>query len=149
MRDKPYINHTPSNKLSGRAREIDAKDYIKPEKFAIVQLSGRQFRVVEGDRIVCDRLFVDIGEKIILNKVLLVSGPDYTIIGRPVIEPRVKVIATVEEQTRTQPIIVFKRKRRKRYQRWNTSRNLVTVLKIEKIEFSDPAVEKTFVQSKE
>ena len=72
---------------------------------------------------------------------MLVGTQDYTAVGRPYVETA-KVVATVEEQIKTQKVIVFKKKRRKGYQKNQGHRQNVTVLRVEAIdhELSDKEV---------
>lgn len=113
--------------------------------FAIVHIGGKQHKVTIGDFLITERLPLDIGTKISLDKVLLVGGKNFTAIGRPVVQ-NAKVFAIVEEQTRSRRVIVFKKRRRKRWKKWRTHQQMITVLRIEDIEFeipkSDPAEEK-------
>ncbi|KAL0487646.1 RPL21 mitochondrial [Acrasis kona] len=102
--------------------------------FAVVAVGGKQYKVVEGDIIIVNRIPVDIGTKLVLNKVLLVGGKAFTAVGRPLV-PNAKVTVTVEQQYRSAPVIVFKMKRRKRYRRWNGHQSLITYLRIEKVEY--------------
>lgn len=49
-----------------------------------------------------------------IDDVLLVGTRDFTLIGRPKVK-NAKVYLRVEEQTKTSPMVVFKKKRRKGY----------------------------------
>ena len=44
----------------------------------------------------------------------MIGTPDYSSVGRPSVE-KAKVYATLEEQSRTEKAIVFKKKRRQGY----------------------------------
>ena len=100
--------------------------------FAVLQIGGTQYKVVKDDKVLCEKLPLEVGQKVELDKVLLVGTKDYTSIGRPYI-PTAKVLASVEEQTKTKKIIVYKKKRRKSYQRNHGHRQDITVLHIEDI----------------
>jgi len=65
------------------------------------------------------------GEMVIFEKVLLVGSNEYTSIGRPYIESA-KVVGTVE-------LIIFKKRRRKGYQKNMGHRSEVTVVRIDKV----------------
>ena len=75
----------------------------------------------------------DINEQIVFDSVLLVGSKEFTLLGRPVVKSA-KVYATVEEQTETDKLIVFKKKRRKTYQKSMQFRHKITVLRIDKID---------------
>ncbi len=72
------------------------------------------------------------GDLIEFDQVLLVGTTDYTSIGRPYISTA-KVIATVEENSQTEKVIIFKKRRRKGYQKNMSHRSYVTMVRIEKI----------------
>lgn len=100
--------------------------------FAVVRLQGKQYLVAAGDVIMTDRIgSVNVGDKIPLTEVLLLGGEDVTVVGRPLLGPEVvSVEGIVEEQTQTEKIHVFKKKRRKGYKRRFGHRSDVTVLRI-------------------
>jgi large subunit ribosomal protein L21 len=100
--------------------------------YAIVEIAGKQFRVTENQRVMVPRLRADEGQKIELDKVLLVSTDDGIQIGQPLVEGA-KVEASVLKHDREKKIIVFKKKRRKNYRRKKGHRQPYTELKIEKI----------------
>ncbi|KAK2160399.1 hypothetical protein LSH36_134g04038 [Paralvinella palmiformis] len=54
--------------------------------FAVVHLNGTQRKITAEDIIVLHKhISADIGEKIILNKVLMVGSKDFSIIGKPLV----------------------------------------------------------------
>jgi large subunit ribosomal protein L21 len=96
--------------------------------FAVIQTGGKQYRVAEGDRLRVEKLAGDVGAKITLDKVLLVSG-DSVKVGNPLIAGA-KVLAEIVAQDRAKKIIVFKFRRRKNYRRKQGHRQPFTELKI-------------------
>eukprot|EP01080_Neovahlkampfia_damariscottae_P005636 gene5636-9452_t len=111
-------------------------------------MGGKQYKITPNDLITVERIMADVGSTIHLNKVLLVGGTDFTAIGRPMLS-NVKVIATVEQQRHAAKVIVFKKKKRKRYRRWQGHQQLITMLRIEDIQFEKPKIEKSRVVSVE
>ncbi|PRP73548.1 hypothetical protein PROFUN_02557 [Planoprotostelium fungivorum] len=100
------------------------------DSFAVVHIGGHQYKVTHGDTVVTNRVLgPDIGTNIRLEKVLLIGTKDTTVIGTPVVE-NAYVEATVEEHSLAEKVIVFKKKRRKNYQRTNGFRQQVTALRI-------------------
>jgi len=80
------------------------------DKFVIVDVNTRQFKVMKDDLIMVNKLKnADVGDTITFKKVLLLGTLDQTIIGRPYLS-NIKVSATVEEQTKLAKVIVFKKK---------------------------------------
>merc|ERR1712032_10705 len=91
--------------------------------FAVVKLSGKQYKVVEGDVLITEKLKgVDVGSEIDLDEVLLIANKHHSYIGRPVV-PAVEVKAVCEQQTKDKKVIVFKKKKRKGYRRRTVSRD--------------------------
>ncbi|CAL5059028.1 unnamed protein product [Urochloa decumbens] len=85
--------------------------------FAVVMIGSRQYIVMPGRYIYTQRLKgANVDDQIILNKVLLVSTRDKAYIGMPVVT-NAAVHAVVEEQGRDDKVIVFKYKKKKKYQR--------------------------------
>jgi large subunit ribosomal protein L21 len=75
---------------------------------------------------------LEVGDTFFFDKVLLVASDEYTSIGRPHVTSA-KVLACVQEHSLTDKVIVFKKKRRKGYQRNKGHRQSVTVVKILKV----------------
>ena len=63
--------------------------------YALIETSGSQHRVSEGDLLVVDRVQADVGESISLSRVLMVGG-DESKIGTPYLDGA-KVTAEVVE----------------------------------------------------
>jgi large subunit ribosomal protein L21 len=77
----------------------------------------------------------DAGDRISLDKVLLVGANDFTLIGRPLVQKGlVRVEATVIEKTLSHTKTHFRKKRRKQYMRINFYRIPQTMLRVNRIE---------------
>ncbi len=100
--------------------------------FALVDIAGIQYKVQEKDKIFVPKLNVEVGKKVMLSKVLLISDKSKTQIGQPYLEGK-NVSAKVLEHTKDEKVIVFKKKRRKGYQKLRGHRQLLTKIEIEKI----------------
>ena len=82
-------------------------------KYAIVESGGKQYKAVEGETIEVDRLPVDAGEKIGLERVLmLVDGEDVTV-GTPTVDG-VQVSTTVVNHFKGPKLTTFKYSPKKR-----------------------------------
>ena len=103
-----------------------------PAVFCVVELRGAQYKVVEDDLIMTDRLSLDVGSTIVLTNVLLMATTEHTLIGRPLIAGA-SVHAVVEEQCRTEKLLVFHKKRRKNHRKLRGYRDDVTILRITSI----------------
>ncbi|GFG32617.1 hypothetical protein Cfor_12368 [Coptotermes formosanus] len=103
--------------------------------FAVVHICGKQFKVTTEDLIIIEGNWApQLGDQIKLEKVLLVGGSDFTLIGRPIVSPElVSVHATVIEKALSHIKTIFKKKPRKQYQRINFNRTPHTMLRINSI----------------
>ncbi|CAG9331570.1 unnamed protein product [Blepharisma stoltei] len=101
--------------------------------FAVVRLAGLQYKVTKNDLIIAEKLPYEVGQQFTLDSVMLVGTPSYTLIGRPLVE-KAQVYMTVEEQTLSEKLIVFKKIRRKHYKKQKGHRQELTILRVEKIE---------------
>ncbi|XP_078405056.1 large ribosomal subunit protein bL21m [Cetorhinus maximus] len=106
--------------------------------FAVIHFASRQWKVTNEDLILIENhIEADCGDRIRLEKVLLVGGDDFTLIGRPLLgRDLVRVEATVIEKTESWPKIHFRFKRRKRYRRTRINVQPQTVLRINTIEIA-------------
>jgi ribosomal protein L21 len=103
---------------------------ISQRLFAVVGLGSTQYKVTPGDMINAEYIpSAHVGSVLELDNVHLVGSRFKTIIGRPVVSGTIVRVA-VEEQTRDRKIIVFKKNRRKRYQKTQGHRRLLTRLRV-------------------
>jgi len=101
--------------------------------YAIIESGGKQHRVAPGDVVTVERLDGEPGAKVKLDKVLLVTTDQGTEIGRPLVAGAV-VQATVLAQDRDRKILIFKKKRRKKFRKRQGHRQSITRLMIDKID---------------
>lgn len=103
--------------------------------FAVVHLCGTQFKVTESDVIIVTGHWApQPGDKLNLEKVMLVGSKDFTLIGRPILNRElVSVNATVIEKTLSHTIFRFRRRQRKQFKRINFYRTHQTALRINSI----------------
>jgi large subunit ribosomal protein L21 len=102
-------------------------------KYAIIESGGKQYRAVEGQTIDVDKLSTEVGEKVKLDQVLLVSDGDDVKIGTPVVKGA-SVDATVADHIKGRKILVFKYRSGNRYRVKQGHRQQYTRLNIEKID---------------
>ncbi len=100
--------------------------------YAVVMTGGKQYRVEEGSTILVEKLATPQGEKVVLDKVLMVSDGEKVTIGRPHIEGA-QVIGEVLKQTRGPKIIVFKKRSKKGYKKTQGHRQYLTEVHIKEI----------------
>ncbi len=82
--------------------------------YAIVDIQGFQYRLRKGDTIRVPRIDSEVGGRLTLDEVLLVSNEGKVMVGEPFVAGAA-VEATVTDHGRYDKIIVFKKKRRKDY----------------------------------
>ncbi|EFA02054.1 large ribosomal subunit protein bL21m [Tribolium castaneum] len=104
--------------------------------FAVVHVAGKQVKITEGDVFIVEGYWPpDAGDKISLDKVLLVGASDFTLIGRPLVQRGlVRVEATVIEKNVSHTKTHFRKKRRKQYMRINFYRTPRTMVRVNRIE---------------
>ena len=98
---------------------------------AIVKIAGQQFKVTEGQELFVHQLEATEGDKVSFDEVLMTVG-DKTTVGMPTVKGA-KVAATVLGHQKGDKVLVFKKKRRKGYQKMNGHRQRFTKLKIDSI----------------
>jgi large subunit ribosomal protein L21 len=97
--------------------------------YAVVETGGKQYRVAVGDKLKVEKLDVEEGANIQLDRVLMVCNDGKVEVGTPVLEGTA-VGATVITQGRDEKIKVFKFKRRTKYRRTQGHRQAFTQLEI-------------------
>jgi large subunit ribosomal protein L21 len=105
--------------------------------YAIVNISGKQFKVEQGDRLQVPLLKDKVGKKVQFDQVLLTDDGKSVSIGKPIVKD-VKVEATILENGRSRKVLVYKKKRRKGYQRKNGHRQDFSLIEIKKISTTAP-----------
>lgn len=100
--------------------------------YAIVDIAGQQFKVEAGKQIFVNRQAAEVGDALSFDKVLLLDNEGDVKVGTPYIDGAA-VNATVVEHCKADKVIIFKKKRRKGYQKKNGHRQYLTKLQIEGI----------------
>ena len=97
--------------------------------YAVIETGGKQYRVELGSEIEVDRLDVEPGQTIDIDRVLLVADGDQSAIGAPLVDGA-RVSADVVRQTRGEKLVVFKYKPKARSRVKNGARADLTLLRI-------------------
>lgn len=100
--------------------------------YAIVEIAGQQFKVEEGQKIYTHRLKANEGEVVNFEKILLVDNNGDIKVGSPTVSG--KISAKVLKHLKGDKVLVFKKKRRKGYQKLNGHRQYLSYIQIEKID---------------
>ena len=101
--------------------------------YAIVDIAGQQFKVEKDQKHFVHRLNEAEGEIVDFNKVLLIDNDGKINIGAPVIEGA-RVSAKVLQHVKGEKVYIFKKNRRKGYQKLNGHRQQFSEIIIESIE---------------
>ncbi len=109
--------------------------------YAIVEIAGQQFKVVQDQKLFVHRLAEKEGSKVSFDKVYLLDDGKKVSIGAPAITGA-SVEAKVVSHLKGDKVIVFKKKRRKGYRVKNGHRQALTELVIEKIQASGSKAKK-------
>ncbi|GAC1447425.1 MAG: hypothetical protein PVSMB4_02840 [Ktedonobacterales bacterium] len=101
--------------------------------YAVIETGGKQYRVTPGQNVEVELLPAEPGATVKLERVLLVSADDRTLVGQPVVAGA-RVVGTVAREGRGKKIIIFKYKSKKRYRRKTGHRQDYTYLLITDIQ---------------
>ena len=105
---------------------------LKIKMYAIVEISGKQFKVEKKQKLYVNRLDVAEGKKISFDNVLMVNDGSKSSVGSPNVSG-VQVDAKVLKHLKSDKVIVFKKKRRKGYKVRNGHRQAITEIEISDI----------------
>lgn len=101
-------------------------------KYAIVEISGRQFWIETGKYYDFNRIPTKLGNKIALNRILLFKNEKNILIGKPYLE-NVKIIGKIIEHLRDKKIIIYKMRPKKKTRKKQGHRQHLTRVLIEEI----------------
>jgi len=96
--------------------------------FAIVNIAGQQFKVKKDDELFVHRLSGNVGDKVEFSDILMSAKE-----GNVSLTNSMKVQAEIVDHLKGDKVIVFKKKRRKGYQKSNGHRQYLTKIKINDI----------------
>jgi len=101
--------------------------------YAIVEISGFQYRVEPDATIKVPKIEKKVGDEVTITNVMLFSDGQRVKIGRPFLEDA-KVKGMIVSHGRGEKLIVFKFKRRKGYKKKTGHRQDFTEIKVSSIE---------------
>ena len=100
--------------------------------YAVVKTGGKQYKVSVGETVEVEKLPFEVGEKVELDRVLLVADGAEVRVGQPTVEGA-RVLATVVGHGKDKKVIIFKYMPKERYRRKKGHRQSHTQLRIEQI----------------
>ena len=97
--------------------------------YAVIKTGGKQYRVAAGEKLKIEQIPADIGSEITLDQVLMLGAGDSVKVGAPLIAGA-SVTAKVVAQGRHDKVKIFKKRRRKHYQKHQGHRQNFTEIEI-------------------
>lgn len=100
--------------------------------YAVVRIGGKQYKAARGDELLVEKLEGKEGDEVVFDQVLLLVTDKKIEIGQPLVA-KAKIKAKILKQTKGKKIRVAKFRAKSRYRRVKGHRQLLTQIKIEKI----------------
>ena len=101
--------------------------------YAIVDIAGQQFKVEAGIEIFVNRLAAANGAAVEFDKVLLIDGEAGVKVGTPYVDGAVVKATVIDDNAKADKVLVFKKIRRKGFQKCNGHRQKLTKIQINEI----------------
>lgn len=106
--------------------------------YAIIETGGKQYRVSEGDVITVEKLNVEDGANVELDKVLVLGDGSDIKVGSPYIDGA-KVMGRAVESGKAKKVVIFKYKSKKDYRKKQGHRQPYTMIEILSLDGKAPA----------
>ena len=103
--------------------------------YSIIKIAGKQYSVSEGDIIKVSTQDWKVGDTVKLKDVLLTDNGKNISVGTPIVADA-SVTLEIMEHNREKKLLIYKKKRRKGYQRKNGHRQGYTLLKVNKLQMA-------------
>jgi large subunit ribosomal protein L21 len=100
--------------------------------YAVVEIAGQQFKVIQADKIYVPRLDSEVGAKVKFDKVLIVGDEKQTRLGTPYVTGA-SIEAKVLGHIKDEKIAVFRKKKRKGFKMRRGHRQQYTQIEITKV----------------
>jgi len=100
--------------------------------YAIVEIAGQQFKIEKEQKLFVHRLKAEEGSQVNFDRVMLVDNDGKVKVGAPTVKGAT-VTATVLHHLKGDKVLVFKKKKRKSYQKMNGHRQYLTSIQIDDI----------------
>ena len=101
-------------------------------KYAIVEISGKQFWVETGKYYDFNRIPIELGKQIFLNRVLLLNDGSNVLVGKPYLES-IKIQGKILEHVKDKKKIIYKMRPKKKTRKKQGHRQKLTRVLIEDI----------------
>ncbi len=101
--------------------------------YVVLETGSKQYRVAPGDTLEIERLPVEAGQTVTLDRVLLINKDGQVTLGAPTVAAA-SVLVDVVRHVRGSKVVTFKMKRRKGYHKKIGHRQELTVVKVKEIQ---------------
>lgn len=101
--------------------------------YAIVDIAGQQFKVEAGRELFVNRLDAAKDAAVEFDKVLLIDTDGQIQLGAPYVEGAVVKATVLDDEAKADKVLVFKKIRRKGFQKLNGHRQKLTKIRIDAI----------------
>ena len=101
--------------------------------YAIVDIAGQQFKVEAGNELFVNRLPQAKDSSVEFDKVLFLENEGKVKVGTPYVKGAVVTATVLDDSVRADKVIVFKKLRRKGFQKLNGHRQKLSKIKIDAI----------------
>lgn len=101
--------------------------------YAIVDIAGQQFKVEAGMEIFVNRLAAEKGASVEFDKVLLTDTEGTVKVGAPYVDGVVVKATVLDDSCKGKKVLIFKKRRRKGYQKLNGHRQPLSKIQINEI----------------
>ena len=115
---------------SGSPKALNVK--VIHSMYVIVDIQGQQFKVQKDQKLFVHRINANEGDEVEFAKVLLIGNGDDITIGSDAVDGA-KVVLEVLSHVKGDKVLVFKKKRRKGYQKLNGHRQQFTQVLVKDI----------------
>jgi len=116
--------------------------------YSIIKIAGKQYSVSEGDTIKVSTQDWKVGDTVKLKDVLLTEKGGDISVGDPIVSGA-SVTLEIMEHNRDRKLLIYKKKRRKGYQRKNGHRQGYSLLKVNKLQIPSTKKEQKNSSSKD
>ena len=101
--------------------------------YALVDIAGQQFKVEAGNEIFVQRLAQAKDSNVEFDKVLLLDNEGKVKVGTPYVKGAVVKATVLDDDAKADKVLVFKKIRRKGFQKLNGHRQKLSKIKINEI----------------
>ena len=116
--------------------------------YSIIKISGKQYCVSEGDTIKVSSQDWKVGDTIKYNHILLTDNGGNISVGDPIVSGA-SVTLEIIEHNRDKKLLIYKKKRRKGYQRKNGHRQGYSLLRVKNLQIPSTKKEQKNSSSKD